>query len=217
MKKALTVLAAAALLLMGLSSAWAASIQFTESLNPLDETTPATITQTNAPVTIVGTPTAENATATFIFTFATSVAPGLYGGALTNPNEPETFTGATPKASDVGFVDIATKKVWFFSDGWTGSINLPTGGAGTTVTNFQQVVDAYNSLTGSFKFPTGLESDTEAIEIMDFNGATTTVGLDHIDFLIFSPASEVPLPPTALLLGSGLLGLVGFRFRKHLT
>jgi hypothetical protein len=27
--------------------------------------------------------------------------------------------------------------------------------------------------------------------------------------------SEVPVPPTALLLGSGLLGLVGFRFRKN--
>ncbi len=27
--------------------------------------------------------------------------------------------------------------------------------------------------------------------------------------------SEVPVPPTAILLGSGLLGLVGFRFRKN--
>ncbi len=206
MKKALTVLAAAALLVMGVSSVWAATIQFTENVDPLNETANATLAQTNAAFTVGPVVTPEFGVATFTFTFAASVTPGLYAGALRNPQEPE-----PEKISDVGFVNTPTKQVWFFSDGFTGTSNV----AGHIVNSYADAVALYNSTPGPFKFNAEDESNTEAIEIMDFNGAGTTVGTSHIDFLLFSPASEVPLPPTALLLGTGLLGLVAFRFRKN--
>jgi hypothetical protein len=44
-------------------------------------------------------------------------------------------------------------------------------------------------------------------------GTTNTWGMDQIAFC--SDLKPVPVPPTALLLGSGLLGLVGLRFRRN--
>jgi hypothetical protein len=48
-----------------------------------------------------------------------------------------------------------------------------------------------------------------------FNGALNPDGFSLTS--LSGDVTNVPVPPSALLFGSGLLGLVGFRFRRHLA
>jgi hypothetical protein len=86
------------------------------------------------------------------------------------------------------------------------SANFTTATPFSTVTN-QLGMEFFNNGTGSNVLPGQTLSMTLDLDL-------SGVGALNPEFEITQIAS-VPVPPTAILLGTGLLGLVGFRFRKN--
>ncbi len=93
-------------------------------------------------------------------------------------------------------------KIVFESDGGTGyTVDFQTdltNSISTTATPLQIIENGlFQDLNGSYtRFPDGL---------------VVSNGLNVGAAFTLQAASDVPLPPTALLLGTGLLGLVGLR------
>jgi hypothetical protein len=198
MKKAWIILGMAALLVFDSHSLWASEIRFTE---------PAT---EGIPVILFGdflgwsgTPGPEVAEVD-IFTpsFPFFTTTGLYGGMAYEPNS------TTP--SDLAFMDVSsfdTAKAWFFSDGFNVG---PAVVAGYPISSLSDAVDLYQSLIGNYQFqPITETGGVDTIMSFTNNGNFLNVNI------VSDAAPTVPIPGSVFLMGSGLLGLVGWRrFRK---
>jgi hypothetical protein len=206
MKNGLVVLAAAALLVMGVSSAWADTITPGNiAIDDLTETVTTVLTQpsighlsltpggSDVSLTITGygwaantlTPNAKRAV---VFVGV----PGDYTELYT------TFTKGSFAGQNLWVSDIA-------------ALTINSTGTGFTLIFSSNVEnDGMNSL--GF-----VNSDTTtSVKLVETGGWQEIGGLLGIDTVTHMQIrSDVPLPPTALLLGTGLLGLVGLRrFRK---
>jgi hypothetical protein len=103
--------------------------------------------------------------------------------------------------------------------GWFDELN--PGGAGTSInvyigtdpTTGTLVGNIPNTYSGQFW---GFYSDTPftSVTLGDGGGAGNFETYQIVDMAL---CSTVPIPPSAILLGTGLLGLVGFRFRRKLS
>lgn len=90
---------------------------------------------------------------------------------------------------------------------FTGAPVYAAGGMLSGYVNVLFCDDSHTYLTGTGSF-LGLTSDAQ-IASMTITGTSPSVSHFY--------DAEIPLPPTALLLGSGLLGLVGLGWRRRKT
>lgn len=210
MKKVLVAMVAAALLLLAGSAAWGQV--FTPGTITIDDRTDTlsvSITQASSGIIEAYGPVGES------LSFSGSLFVG--GPLLTPGSRMVVLTGVgDPLISGIPVSDFAL--VFSFTDGFVGNF-FSDPDASSPAATIKAFVDAYNDdlamvtaaggtvsyipETGDFQ---GIGGDTITLP-----GGETVPGL-NIDklcnFRVASDTSEVPLPGSALLFGSGLLGLV---------
>jgi hypothetical protein len=91
------------------------------------------------------------------------------------------------------------------------------GTSGSLLWNRVISADGYSVDFVAPSISSGIKSGTEFFVNIDFtpNPSITGLSLDDLYFQAHYSGTAVPLPPSVWLFGSGLLGLVGFRFRKN--
>jgi len=161
-----------------------------------------------------------NNTGTYYYTDATKIAVGAPYTSATVANLPPT--------SDIIAIDgDATTHTIIFSSPVTNPVmaivSLGQSGVHTTY-NFDQPFTILSQGPGWWGGPGTLNASGNALQgiegdgTIQFLGAYSTItwtGSSPEFWNGFTVGSPVPIPPSALLLGSGLLGLVGWRrFRK---
>jgi len=140
-------------------------------------------------------------------------------------------------------IDV-TADEWHFGAGGPGSIVLtgtvPGDGAGTLLTGSMTDVHVHRELNGTFTVAIASFLDTKNTHLTSLFGMPSDIpysGNFNLSFTIAGSSTPnlwgsfisnpilsgdltntpVPLPPSTLLLGSGLLGLVGFGWRRRKT
>ena len=200
MKKSLLALAAAALLLLSGTAVWAVpTIQ-------IDDTQEAVPTVTFSDFAPNPDPTVTKG---FEWAFISGFVSGLpdvlqKGSYLTESNVPSTLANV----SDIAFF-ISTGgnfSVGFASDGATNiAFDIPGFGP-VSFDTFEDALDVFSSLD---LFP--FETTFHQPETGDYQELFPSNDLAILSVQAKSDVEPIPLPPSVWLLGSGLLGLVGFR------
>lgn len=204
MKKKVLVLLAAAMLVLAASAAWAATINIIE---PLDETLPPTVERIGFTLPSVVVTFPEFANVTGALTGATSgnsITADIYGIKMLEP----AFEGGG--VSDFAILAISPRipivntqafNLTFLSDGFGGTIPdfIPIIGGLPT---FDVALAAFNAAVTAgliTEFPSIVEDGT--LQNL-FTFTATASGL-----IVNAQSDVIPLPPSVILFGTGLLGL----------
>lgn len=107
---------------------------------------------------------------------------------------------------------------FYYTSSTAATVSIYDGLNGTgTLLGQLNLIEQYNA-NGCTGDPTGQFCNWDAIGVafagtaksVDFSGTANQIGYDDITFGSSTPGHQVPEPSTLILLGSGLIGLVGF-------